>query len=246
MLIIPAIDIKDGRCVRLKQGRMDEFTNYDNNPIFIAEKFIKAGARRLHLIDLNGAIKGKPINENVIKQITKNYPDIPIQIGGGIRNRETIQYYLDAGVSHVILGTIAVLNTNFVIKILEEFGNNIIISMDTRNEFLSINGWTENSNIIAIDLIRIFYNYGLYEIIYTDINRDGMMQGLNIKSILKFAQEGGLPVIASGGVRDMTDIFELLNATKISSINGVIIGRAIYEGNINLTEAQKLVDNFKK
>lgn len=242
MLVIPAIDLKDGHCVRLKQGRMDDATDYGADPVAMAKRWVDAGARRLHLVDLNGAFAGEPVNADAVTAIARAYPDLPIQIGGGIRSRDTIQRYFDAGVSYVIIGTQAVKQPAFVTEMAREFGGRILVGLDANDGWVATDGWAETSNIRAVDLARRFASDGVGAIIYTDIARDGMMQGVNVEATAQLAREGGLPVIASGGVTDLRDIQALSDAARQDNIIGTIAGRALYEDSLDLGEAQALCD----
>ena len=241
MLIIPAIDLKDGACVRLKQGRMEDSTVFSSNPVDMARKWVDAGARRLHLVDLNGAFAGKPVNGDVVTEIARTWPELPIQIGGGIRSLDTIEYYLQAGVKWVIIGTMAVKNPAFVEEACKAFPGHVIVGIDAKNGRVATEGWAEVSEVLATDLARDFRDVGVSAIIYTDIARDGMMQGVNVEATAELARESGMPVIASGGVTNMDDIRSLA-AVASAGIIGVITGRAIYEGTLDLTEAQRWCD----
>jgi phosphoribosylformimino-5-aminoimidazole carboxamide ribotide isomerase len=243
MLIIPAIDLKDGQCVRLKQGRMEDDTIFSNEPVAIAERWIKAGARRLHIVDLNGAFAGKPINAEVIHQIVEAFPEIPIQVGGGIRDEETIQAYLDIGVRYVIIGTKAVQTPHFVTEACLGFPGHIIVGLDAKNGKIATDGWSKLSHHTAIDLAQRFEQDGVEAIVFTDISRDGMLQGLNIDSTVELAQSINIPVIASGGITTIDDIKALCEVAE-EGIMGAITGRAIYEGTLDFVEAQKLADNL--
>ncbi|RMF13373.1 MAG: 1-(5-phosphoribosyl)-5-[(5-phosphoribosylamino)methylideneamino]imidazole-4-carboxamide isomerase [Gammaproteobacteria bacterium] len=241
MLIIPAIDLKDGACVRLKQGRMDESTVFSANPVKMAERWVQAGARRLHLVDLNGAFAGEPVNGEVVTDIARAYPDLPIQIGGGIRSLDTIEYYLKAGVEWVIIGTLAVKNPAFVEEACKAFPGHVIVGIDAKNGRVATEGWAEVSEVLATDLAREFRDAGVSAIVYTDISRDGMMQGVNVAATAELARESGMPVIASGGVTNMDDI-RALAAVADAGIIGAITGRAIYEGTLDVAEAQRWCD----
>jgi len=241
MLIIPAIDLKDGQCVRLKQGRMEESTSYGDDPVEMAARWVKAGCRRLHLVDLNGAFDGKPVNGKAVTDIARANPGLPIQIGGGIRSAATIEHYLEAGVQWVILGTKAVKEPEFVTEMCRLFPGNIIVGLDAKNGRVATDGWAEVSNQRATDLAKRFADDGVSSIVYTDISRDGMMQGVNIEATVELAQLGGLPVIASGGVTDLGDVERLVKVAD-QGIIGAITGRAIYEGSLDLAAAQKLAD----
>ncbi|RKQ95756.1 1-(5-phosphoribosyl)-5-[(5-phosphoribosylamino)methylideneamino] imidazole-4-carboxamide isomerase [Kushneria sinocarnis] len=245
MLVIPAIDLKDGQCVRLRQGRMNEATSYGDDPVAMAARWVEAGARRLHLVDLNGAFAGSPVNAEAINAIAAEFPDLPIQIGGGIRSRETIARYLDAGVSWVIIGTRAVQDPDFVTAMCREFPGHIIVGIDARDGHVATDGWEEVSSVRAVDLARRFASDGVSAIVYTDISRDGMMQGVNIEATVEMASHGGVPVIASGGVTSLDDIQQLADVAP-SGILGAITGRAIYEGRLDLAEAQMLCDTIDR
>jgi phosphoribosylformimino-5-aminoimidazole carboxamide ribotide isomerase len=239
MIIIPAIDIKEGRCVRLRQGRMEDETIFDEDPIAVAERWIEAGAKRLHLVDLDGAINGAPRNFDIIKSITANHPDIPIQVGGGIRDEDTVQEYLEAGVQYVIIGTRAVTAPHFVNDLCLEFPGHVIVGLDAKNGKVAIDGWSKLSHHDVVDLAQHFETDGVAAIVFTDVSRDGMMQGLNIESTVELAEAIHIPVIASGGVTNIDDIKNLC-ATDEEGIVGVIVGRALYEGTIELAEAQEI------
>lgn len=241
MLIIPAIDLKNGECVRLRQGRMEDSTVFAKNPVTVAGKWVKAGARRLHLVDLDGAFAGKPINGEVVKAIAETYPDLPIQIGGGIRDEATVQAYLDAGVEYVIIGTKAVKEPEFVKRLCENFPGHIIVGIDAKDGMVATDGWAEVSSVRASDLADSFVNYGVSAIVYTDISRDGMMQGVNVTATAALAKSCGLPIIASGGITNMADI-RALKTERDAGILGAITGRAIYEGSLDVTEAQDYCD----
>lgn len=242
MLIIPAIDLKDGKCVRLRQGRMEDSTVFSDDPVEVAGRWVEAGARRLHLVDLNGAFEGKPVNGDIVNAIARKYPDLPIQIGGGIRNAETIQAYLDAGVEWVIIGTQAVKEPGFVTDMCRRFPGHIIVGLDAKDGMVATDGWAEVSTVDAVDLATQFAYDGVSAIVYTDIARDGMMQGVNIDATVRLAEATRIPVIASGGVTDMADV-KRLAAVAESGIAGAITGRAIYEGKLDVAEAQAWCDS---
>lgn len=241
MLIIPAIDLKDGECVRLRQGEMQDSTVFSDDPVAMAQRWVDAGCRRLHLVDLNGAFAGKPVNGDAVAAIAARFPDLPIQIGGGIRDLATIEHYLAAGISYVIIGTQAVKQPTFVAEACAAFPGKIIVGLDARDGRVATDGWAEVSALQATDLARRFANDGVSAIVYTDISRDGMMQGVNVEATLDVAQAGGIPVIASGGITNMRDI-RALCAVRDAGIMGAITGRAIYEGTLDLTEAQQYCD----
>lgn len=241
MLIIPAIDLKDGACVRLRQGRMDDSTVFSEDPVAMAAKWVEAGCRRLHLVDLNGAFEGKPVNGEVVTAIAKRYPDLPIQIGGGIRSLDTIEHYVQAGVSYVIIGTKAVKEPEFVAEACRAFPGRVIVGLDAKDGFVATDGWAEVSQVQATDLAKRFEADGVSAIVYTDIAKDGMMQGCNIPATVALARASRIPVIASGGVHHIGDIQALLDAGE-TGIVGAITGRAIYEGTLDVAEAQALCD----
>ena len=241
MLIIPAIDLKDGQCVRLRQGLMDDSTVFSDDPVAMAVRWVEAGCRRLHLVDLNGAFAGEPVNGGVVTAITKAFPELPVQIGGGIRDLETIEHYIRAGVSYVIIGTKAVKEPEFVAQACAAFPGKIIVGLDARDGFVATDGWAEVSQVQAADLARRFDADGVSAIVYTDIARDGMMQGVNIEATVAMADASSSHVIASGGITNLDDI-RALNAVAASGIVGAISGRAIYEGTLDVSEAQRLCD----
>ena len=241
MLIIPAIDLKDGQCVRLRQGLMDDSTVFSDDPVAVAAQWVEQGCRRLHLVDLNGAFEGKPVNGEVVTAIAKAYPTLPIQIGGGIRSAEIIEAYLAAGVSYVIIGTKAVKEPQFVTDMCKLFPGHIIVGLDAKGGLVATDGWAEVSNLKATELAKRFEADGVDSIIYTDIARDGMMQGVNVEQTLAMAKASSIPVIASGGITNMDDI-RALHAVSKQGICGAITGRAIYEGTLNMAQAQAYCD----
>lgn len=243
MLLIPAIDLKQGRCVRLRQGRMEDDTVFSDNPVEVAGRWVALGAKRIHLVDLDGAFAGKPRNAEVINTIVKAYPDVPVQIGGGIRDEATIQAYLAAGIQYVIIGTKAVQEPEFVRNMAAHYPNQIIVGLDAKDGKVAVNGWAEVSQFDVIDLAQQFQENGVAAIIYTDISRDGMMQGVNIKATAKLAHAITIPVIASGGITNMDDIHALMRV-KQDGIMGAITGRAIYEGTLDFAEANKVAGAF--
>lgn len=243
MLLIPAIDLKDGKCVRLRQGRMEDDTVFSDDPVAVAGKWAAAGARRLHLVDLDGAFAGKPVNAGIIHEITEAFPDLPVQIGGGIRDEETIASYLDAGVKFVIIGSKAVTAPHFITKVAAEFPSHIIVGLDAKEDKVATEGWSKISQINVIDLAQQFESDGVEGIIYTDISRDGMMNGVNVEATAKLASSIKIPVIASGGITNMDDI-HALGKVADSGIMGAITGRAIYEGTLDFAEAKKLAESY--
>ena len=244
MLLIPAIDLKDGHCVRLKQGDMDQSTTFGENPAAMARNWVNKGARRLHLVDLNGAFAGQPKNEMAIRSILKEVgSEVDVQLGGGIRDLDTIERYLDAGLRYVIIGTAAVKNPGFLQDACTAFGGHIIVGLDAKDGKVATDGWSKLTRHEVIDLAKKFEDYGVESIIYTDIGRDGMLSGLNIEATVKLAQALTIPVIASGGLSNMADI-EALCAVEDKGVEGVICGRAIYTGDLNFEAAQIRADEL--
>lgn len=243
MLLIPAIDLKDGRCVRLRQGRMDDETIFSDDPVDMAGRWVEAGARRLHLVDLNGAFAGEPVNGEVISAIAAKYPELPIQVGGGIRDEATIQAYLDVGVDYAIIGTQAVKEPEFVGRACKAFPGHIIVGLDAKDGMVAIDGWATVTEHHVLDLARRFEQDGVSAIVYTDIGRDGMMSGVNLEATAALAEAINIPVIASGGITNIDDIRSLCGA-KASGITGAITGRAIYEGTLDFAEGQRLADEL--
>jgi len=243
MLIIPAIDLKDGKCVRLRQGRMEDETVFSDDPVAVAGQWVEQGARRLHIVDLNGAFAGQPVNAGVVHEIAETFPDLPIQIGGGIRDEDTIQAYLEAGVEYVIIGTKAVSQPHFINDICVEFPGHIIVGLDAKDGKVAIDGWSKLSKHDVIDMAQHFEDDGVSAIVYTDIGRDGMMTGVNVESTVKLAQAVNIPIIASGGITNIEDV-KALCAVQDEGITGAITGRAIYEGTLDFAEAQKLSDQL--
>ena len=242
MLLIPAIDLKDGHCVRLKQGDMEQSTTFGEDPAAMARRWVDAGARRLHLVDLNGAFAGKPKNFSAIKAILKEVGnDIPVQLGGGIRDLDTIEKYLDAGLRYVIIGTAAVKNPGFLKDACTAFGGHIIVGLDAKDGKVATDGWSKLTGHEVADLGKKFQDWGVESIIYTDIGRDGMLSGINVEATVKLAQALTIPVIASGGLGGMCDI-EQLCAVEKEGVQGVICGRAIYSGDLDFAAAQARAD----
>jgi phosphoribosylformimino-5-aminoimidazole carboxamide ribotide isomerase len=244
MLLIPAIDLKDGQCVRLQQGDMSVSTTFGDNPAAMARRWLDAGARRLHLVDLNGAFAGRPVNELAIKAILREVgEEIPVQLGGGIRDLDTIERYLDAGISYIIIGTAAVKNPGFLKDACSAFGGHIIVGLDAKDGKVATDGWSKLTGHEVVDLARKFEDYGVEGVIYTDIGRDGMLTGINIEATVKLAQSLSIPVIASGGLSDIADI-ERLCAVEQEGVDGVICGRSIYTGALDFAAAQARADEI--
>lgn len=245
MLVIPAIDLKDGQCVRLRQGRMNESTVFSDDPISMAGIWQAKGARRLHVVDLNGAFAGTPVNAEIVTAIAARYPALPIQIGGGIRRLENIEFYINAGVSYVIIGTQAVKHPEFVREACEAFPGKVIVGLDAIDGMVATDGWADVSKITALSLVEKFADYGVEAIIYTDIARDGMMKGVNIEATVELAEESPIPIIASGGISKLADIAAIREVSETETgagIMGVITGRAVYEGLVDISLAQQMCD----
>ncbi|MBX3611738.1 MAG: 1-(5-phosphoribosyl)-5-[(5-phosphoribosylamino)methylideneamino]imidazole-4-carboxamide isomerase [Hydrogenophaga sp.] len=244
MLLIPAIDLKDGHCVRLKQGDMEQSTVFSEDPAAMARSWVDKGARRVHLVDLNGAFAGKPKNEQAIRAILKEIgSEVDVQLGGGIRDLDTIERYLDAGLRYVIIGTAAVKNPGFLQDACTAFGGHIIVGLDAKDGKVATDGWSKLTGHEVVDLARKFEDYGVESIIYTDIGRDGMLTGINIDATVKLAQSLSIPVIASGGLSNLDDIRNLC-AVEDEGVEGVICGRSIYSGDLDFEAAQKLADDL--
>ena len=244
MLLIPAIDLKDGHCVRLEQGDMSVSTSFGDDPAVMARRWLDAGARRLHLVDLNGAFAGKPVNESAVKAIIKELGgEIPIQLGGGIRDLDTIERYLDDGLSYIIIGTAAVKSPGFLKDACTAFGGHIIVGLDAKDGKVATDGWSKLTGHEVVDLALKFQDYGVEGVIYTDIGRDGMLSGINLEATVKLAQALTIPVFASGGLSGIADI-ERLCAVEDQGIEGVICGRAIYSGDLDFAAAQARADEL--
>lgn len=243
MLVIPAIDIKDGKCVRLRQGDMKQVTVFDDDPVAVAGRWVEAGAPRLHVVDLDGATSGRPVNAAVIARIAAAHPDTPLQAGGGIRDEETVEAFLDSGVSWVIIGTRAVSAPHFVSDLCAEFPGHIMVGLDARNGRLATDGWSKLSRHDVVDIAQQFEEDGVEAIIYTDIERDGMMSGINIEATVRLAEAVRIPVIASGGVHTLEDVRRVGEAAG-AGIEGVITGRSLYEGNLDLAAALELAGSY--
>ena len=244
MQLIPAIDLKDGHCVRLQQGDMDRATTFGEDPAAMALQWVQKGARRLHLVDLNGAFAGKPQNFSAIRSILKAVgDDIPVQLGGGIRDLDTIEKYIDGGLRYVIIGTAAVKNPGFLKDACSAFGGHIFVGLDAKDGKVATDGWSKLTGHEVVDLAKKFEDWGVESIIYTDIGRDGMLSGINIDATVRLAQALSIPVIASGGLSNMDDI-EKLCAVEAEGVQGVICGRAIYSGDLDFAAAQARADEL--
>lgn len=243
MLLIPAIDLKEGRCVRLRQGRMDDETIFSDQPTAVATRWVNEGARRLHLVDLDGAFAGKPVNASVVNAIAATYPDLSIQLGGGIRDLKTIESYIDAGVNYVIIGTKAVKDPAFVSLACQAFPDNIIVGLDAKDGMVATDGWANVTDIEVTEMAKQFEQDGVQSIVYTDIGRDGMMQGVNIEATVALAKAISIPVVASGGITNLDDVTALC-AVADSGIVAAITGRAIYEGTLDFAAGQSLADKL--
>ena len=243
MLIIPAIDLKDGHCVRLQQGEMNSATVFSEDAGATARRWVDEGAKRLHVVDLNGAFAGKPRNEAAVKEIVAAVgADIPIQLGGGIRDLDTIERYLDDGITYIVIGTAAVKNPGFLHEACDAFPGHIIVGLDAKDGKVATDGWSKLTGHDVVDLAKRFQDYGVEAVIYTDIGRDGMMTGINIEATVKLAQALTMPVIASGGLNSLDDVKRLL-AVESEGIMGAITGRAVYEGKLDFRKAQSLVES---
>ena len=246
MLIIPAIDLKDGHCVRLKQGVMDSATVFSEDPAAMARTWAGKGARRLHLVDLNGAFAGKPRNEPAIKAIVGALGEsIPVQLGGGIRDLDTVERYLDDGISYIIIGSAAVKTPGFLHDACYAFPGHIMVGLDAKDGKVAVDGWSKVTGHDVIDLAKKFQDYGVEAIIYTDIGRDGMMTGVNVEATLQLAKSLSVPVIASGGINSLDDI-RALCGIEAEGVTGAISGRALYQGTLDFAEAQKLADELSR
>ncbi len=246
MLIIPAIDLKEGQCVRLRQGIMNDATIFSDDPAKMARQWVVQGARRLHLVDLDGAVEGKPVNSSAIESILAEVGGkVELQLGGGIRDLETLEHYFSKGVSYIILGTAAVKDPLFVKKSCQLFGGRILVGIDAKDGRVSVEGWAKQTSQTVLDLAKQYEDFGVEAIIYTDINRDGMGSGINVPSTKLLAQSINLPVIASGGLSSLDDV-RMLRKCEKEGVFGAITGRALYEGTLNLREAQELSDQLSK
>lgn len=243
MLLIPAIDIKDGKCVRLRQGDMKDTTIFADDPVAAARRWVQAGAQRLHIVDLDGAVAGEPVNADLVHRIVEEFPELPIQIGGGIRDEDTVEAYLNAGVQYVILGTKAVNEPHFVSDLCVEFPRHIIVGLDARDGKLAVEGWSKLSKHDLVDLAQHFENDGVEAILYTDISRDGMLSGINIEATRELAESIRIPVIAAGGLTSLDDLKAVCEIGD-SGVVGVVAGRSIYEGTLDFSQGLNLVRGY--
>jgi phosphoribosylformimino-5-aminoimidazole carboxamide ribotide isomerase len=245
VLIIPAIDLKDGHCVRLEQGRMESATVFSEDPVAMARHWSGEGARRLHIVDLNGAVAGKPKNEKVIREMIKAVGEkTPIQLGGGIRDLDTIESYIDAGVAYIIIGTAAVKNPGFLHDACYAFPGHIIVGLDAKDGKVAVEGWSKMTGHDVADLAKKFEDYGAEALVYTDIGRDGMMTGVNVEATLKLAQQTKIPVIASGGLNSIDDVRTICERLAPEGVIGAITGRALYQGTLEFKKAQAAADKL--
>ncbi len=243
MLIIPAIDLKDGRCVRLRQGQMDTATVFSDNPVAMAKHWAAQGAKRLHVVDLNGAVAGRPKNEKVIRDIIAAVGDaMALQVGGGIRDLDTIESYLDAGVTYIVVGTAAVKNPGFLSDACYAFPGHVIAGLDAKDGKVAVEGWSKLTGHDVVDLAKKFEDYGIEALVYTDIGRDGMMGGINIEATLRLAKATKTPIIASGGLTSLGDVDAICKQLVPEGVVGAIAGRALYEGKLDLKAAQAAAD----
>ncbi len=244
MLIIPAIDLKNGSCVRLKQGRMDDATTYSDDPVATATRWVEAGSARLHVVDLDGAFAGRPENKEAVAAILGAHPTLPVQLGGGVRDLATIEAYLDLGLAWVIIGTQAVKEPRFVTEACTLFPGQIIVGVDAKDGWVATEGWAEASTVSATEVVKRFAGDGVSSVVYTDIGRDGMLSGVNIDATAGLARETGCPVIASGGLKGLDDIAALLEVES-DGVIGAITGRAIYEGTLDLAQAIEMTERTR-
>jgi phosphoribosylformimino-5-aminoimidazole carboxamide ribotide isomerase len=240
MLLIPAIDLKNGQCVRLRQGRMDEVTVFSKDPVSVAKRWVDEGAQRLHVVDLDGAVKGSPVNLKALEKIVAAVGDVPVQAGGGVRDEETVQHYLDAGVSFIIIGTKAVNTPHFLRDLCLEYPRHIFVGLDAKDGRVAIDGWNKLSHHDVVEMAQHCERDGVEAIIYTDIGRDGMMQGFNVDATRALAKAVNTPVIASGGVSSLDDL-RSLGSLREDGVIGAVIGRALYEGGLQFKDCLKAV-----
>ncbi len=247
MDLIPAIDLKEGQCVRLRQGRMDDATVFSSDPVAMARHWAEQGARRLHIVDLDGAFAGEPKNRTLVEAMVAAVGQVPVQLGGGVRSEEIAQAYFEAGVARLIVGTRAIEEPEFLLGLAQRFPHRILLGLDARNGMLATAGWDETKSVSAVEFVRNLGEVPLAGIVYTDIDRDGMLQGLNVEATVALSVEAGIDVIASGGVHTLEDLETLSDAVKAepaSRISGAITGRAIYEETLRFAEGQALLDRL--
>jgi len=245
MLLIPAIDLKGGQCVRLRQGRMEEVTVFDTDPLRVADRWHAAGAERLHIVDLDGAVAGRPVNIGIVQQVCRRHPAMPVQIGGGIRDSETVAAYIEAGVQYVIIGTRAVQEPAFVRRLCQQFSGHVMVGLDARGSVVATDGWLKTSSTSLLELARQFEDDGVEAIIYTDIDRDGMLSGVNLETTAALADAIRIPVIAAGGVKTLADI-KALAALPGQGVAGAITGRAIYAGTLDFAAGVRLAAGYQR
>ena len=239
MIIFPAIDIKDGKCVRLIKGDFDQMTSYDNSPIDQAKKYFQNGFNNIHIVDLDGALQGKPVNSKIVKEIIKNVK-LKIQIGGGIRTIDDIGAWIETGVDKIVMGTAAVENTELLKVACSKFKNKIAVALDVKDGFIALSGWKKTTNISAMDFIKKIKNLGVSRIIYTDVNKDGTKKGPNLKNTVEISNKTNIPLVISGGVSSIEDIKKIKSLNN-SNIEGVIVGKSIYDGDIKISDLAELI-----
>jgi phosphoribosylformimino-5-aminoimidazole carboxamide ribotide isomerase len=245
MLLIPAIDIKDGKCVRLRQGRLEDETVFSDDPVDVASRWVEAGAQRIHIVDLDGATDGRPRNKTLIHEIVERHPDVPVQVGGGIRDEDSIEAYLEAGAQYVILGTKAVTEPHLVPDLCAEFPGHIIVGLDAKDGKVAVDGWSKLSHHDVFDLAKQLEQAGVVAFVFTDISRDGMLSGVNLEATVALAQSVVVPIIASGGITSLDDIRALCEVES-EGISGAITGRAIYEGTLDFAAGLKVTETFSE
>jgi len=245
VILVPAIDLKEGRCVRLKQGKMDKSTVFSEDPVAMAEHWKSLGCRRLHVVDLDGAFAGEPQHQELIQRIVEVMGEVPVQVGGGIRTRDNIEGYLSEGVSAIVLGTRAVEDPGFLVEMAETFPAEIILGLDAKQGKVATHGWANTERVTALDFAHSLKGLPLAGMVYTDIERDGMLTGLNIESTWEISKRSGIPTIASGGVRELSDLkaLKIVFENDVGLFFGAITGRAIYEGTLDFREGQALLDS---
>ena len=239
MIILPAIDIKGGKCVRLLKGDFNNFTEYEKTPLEQASEFSRLGFKNIHIVDLDGALKGKLVNKNIISKIVKKN-NIKIQVGGGIRSLQNIEDWINIGVDRIVIGTAAIENLEFLKEACKIYKNKIALAIDVRLGLIALSGWKKQTKIVALDFVKKIENFGVSRIIYTDINKDGTKTGPNIKDTIIFSKQVNIPIVISGGISSISDILDI-KKLKSSNIEGVIVGKAIYDKNINLNELREII-----